>query len=133
MGATNRLLIVDDEPSVGRLIELAAQELGFEVLSIHDSDQFEKALENIRPTIIFLDIAMPGRDGTELIGHLSAANYRGQVVVMSGLDPLYIRMISAIAKARGLRVAGTLPKPFRRHAVLDLLKNLAERPHRLER
>ena len=39
------------------MIEAAARELGFEVLAINDTDEFEKALARIRPTIIFL--AMP--------------------------------------------------------------------------
>jgi DNA-binding response OmpR family regulator len=127
-GTTGRLLIVDDEPGITRLIEITAQELGFEVLAIHDSDQFEKALGQIKPTIIFLDIAMPGRDGMELIGHLAAGNYPGKIVVMSGSDPHYIQMSSAIAKTRGLRVAGTLAKPFRKQQVADLLASLSPTP-----
>jgi len=74
-----------------------------------------------------LDIAMPGRDGVELIGHLAAGNYPGKVVVMSGSDPRYIQMSSTIAKTRGLAVAGTLAKPFRKQQVTDLLTRLAER------
>lgn len=126
--STNRLLIVDDEPGIARLIEITARELGFEVLAIHDSDQFEKALGQIKPTIIFLDIAMPGRDGMELIGYLAAGNYPGKVVVMSGTDARYIQMSAAIAKTRGLQVAGTLEKPFRKRTVLDLLLSLTEAP-----
>jgi DNA-binding response OmpR family regulator len=125
MGPTNRLLIIDDEPGITRVIEAAAREFGFEVLSIHDTDQFEKAMGQIRPTIIMLDIAMPGRDGVELIGHLAASNYPGKVVVMSGSDPRYIQMSSTIAKTRGLAVAGTLAKPFRKQQVTDLLTGLA--------
>jgi DNA-binding NtrC family response regulator len=124
--AAVRVLIVDDEAGITRVIEAAARELGFEVLAIHDSDQFEKALGQIMPTIIFLDIAMPGRDGMELIGYLAAGNYPGKVVVMSGSDPRYIQMSSAIAKTRGLMVAGTLAKPFRKQQVTDLLARLAE-------
>ena len=123
--ATNRLLIVDDEAGITRVIEAAARELGFEVLAINDTDDFEKALAQIRPTIIFLDIAMPGRDGTELIGYLATGNYPGRIVVMSGSDERYIQMSSAIAKTRGLWVAGTLAKPFRRQAVTDLLVSLS--------
>jgi DNA-binding response OmpR family regulator len=122
----NRLLIVDDEPGITRVIEAAARELGFEVMSINDTDQFEKALGAIKPTIIFLDVAMPGRDGVELIAHLSAGNYRGKVVIMSGSDPRYIQMSSTIAKTRGLMVAGTLAKPFRLREVKDLLATLAD-------
>src|SRR5688572_20530091 len=117
-GSMNCLLIIDDEPDITRVIEVAARRLGFAVLAIHDTDQFEKALGQIKPTIIILDIAMPGRDGMELIGHLAAGNYPGKVVIMSGSDPGYIQMSSAIAKTRGLWLAGTLTKPFRKQAIM---------------
>jgi len=123
--STNRLLIVDDEAAIARLIEQAAREVGFEVRAIFDSQDFEKAVQEIDPNIVFLDIAMPGRDGVELIGHLAASNFTGKVVVMSGSDKSYIQMSSTIAKARGLNVAGTLEKPFRRQTILDLLHSLA--------
>lgn len=122
----NRLLIVDDQPGITRVIEAAARELSFEVLSINDTDQFEKALQQFKPTLIFLDIAMPGRDGVELIRYLAAGNYPGRIVLMSGSNPLYIQMSFEIAKARGLWVAGTLAKPFRKQEVVDLLTRLLE-------
>lgn len=125
MAAANRLLIVDDEPGIARVIEAAASQLGFEILAIHDPDQFEKAIGTIKPTMIFLDIAMPGRDGLELLGYLAVANYPGKVVIMSGADARYIQMSATIGRTRGLLVAGTLEKPFRKQTVLDLLVRLA--------
>lgn len=125
MEPKNRLLVVDDEPGITRVIEAAARQLGFEVLAINDTDQFEKALGQIKPTIILLDISMPSRDGLELIAHLAKMSYAGKVAVMSGSDPRYIQMSSAIAKTRGLMVAGTLAKPFRKQQVTDLLTGLA--------
>ena len=124
---SNRLLIVDDEEAITRVIESAARELGFESLAIHETEQFEKALQTLKPTLIFLDISMPKRDGVELIAHLSAWNYPGKVVIMSG-HPLYLKTSSAIAKAGGLRLADLLTKPFRKQQILDLLLDLAERP-----
>lgn len=123
-GAPSRLLIVDDEPDITQLIEAAARELGFEVLAIHDTNQFETALETIRPTAIFLDILMPGRDGVELIRCLGAGNYPGRIVVMSGADPTYVQMSSGLAQVSGLWLAGTLRKPFRKQDVTDLLVSL---------
>jgi len=124
----NRLLIVDDELDITQLVEAAARELGFEVLAIHDTDQFETALETIKPTIIFLDILMPGRDGVELIRNLGAGNYPGRVVIMSGANPAYVQMGSALARAAGLWFAGTLFKPFRKQDAVDLLISLAMPP-----
>jgi hypothetical protein len=46
--------------------------------------------------------------------------------ITRGADPLYVQMSSTIAKKRGLRLAGTLLKPFRRQQVTDLLTGLAE-------
>jgi DNA-binding NtrC family response regulator len=127
-GLADRLLIIDDEPGITRLIEAAAQSLGIETMAINETDQFEQALAAIKPTIIFLDVAMPDRDGMELIGHLAAGHYTGKIVVMSGSDPRYIQMSSAIATARGLTVAETLPKPFRMQSVTEMLSRLTESP-----
>jgi hypothetical protein len=45
--------------------------------------------------------------------------------MMSGADPLYLKMAAASAKMRGLRLAGVLPKPCRKQDVQDLLTRLA--------
>ena len=110
------------------LSKLLPRQKGFAAMSIHDSRHFEAALERIKPTIIFLDIAMPGRDGLELIAYLATCNYPGRIVVMSGSDERYIQMSSTIAKMRGLNIAGTLAKPFRKQEILDLLTGLSEGP-----
>jgi len=123
-----RLLVIDDEPGVTKLIEHAARTLGLEVMAINDTDQFEKAIDTFMPTIILLDVSMPGRDGVELIGHLAVAGYSARLAIMSGSDPRYIQMSSAIAKTRGLTVAGTLPKPFRMADVKALLRSLSSAP-----
>lgn len=127
IGTTGRLLIVEDEPKAIRLIESAAMQVGFQVLAIDDSDQLENALHQLKPTIIFLNIAMAARHGMELIGLLGAGNYSGKIVISSGYDQFYyLQMISTLAKARGLMISGSLAKPFRQHAVSDLLMSLAE-------
>jgi DNA-binding response OmpR family regulator len=125
IGTSHRLLVIDDEPGITRLIEAAARALGLEVRSINDTNDFEKALATFEPTIILLDVSMPERDGVELIAYLSNNNYSGKVAIMSGTDPRYIQMSSTIAKAKGLNVAGTLTKPFRMQAAKDLLTQLA--------
>jgi DNA-binding NtrC family response regulator len=125
---SNRLLIVDDEVGITSVIEHIARSMEFEVLAIHDPTQFEKALARIRPSIIFLDISMPGRDGMQLITQLGTASYEGHVVIMSGSDPRYIQTSLASAAARGIAIAGTLPKPFRKQQVVDLLSRFSDRP-----
>lgn len=126
LAVSDRLLIVDDEPAITQIVESAACELGLRSFVIHDSDQFETALDTIKPTIIFLDVVMPHRDGVELIAHLAARKYPGRLVIMSG-QPLYLEMSFNLANAQGLRPAALLTKPFRKRQIRDLLRELAAR------
>jgi DNA-binding response OmpR family regulator len=123
MAAINRLLIVDDTQEITDLVEVFAQAAGYEVLSINDSKLFEQALDQIKPTVIFLDMTMPGRDGMALIGSLASSNYPGRVVIMSGSDLSDVKTRST--EIRSLILPAVLLKPFRRQTVVELLKILS--------
>ena len=123
MAAINRLLIVDDKQEITDLVEVFAQAAGYEVFSINDSKLFEQALDQIKPTVIFLDMTMPGRDGMALIGSLASSNYPGKVVIMSGSDLSDVKTRST--EIRGLMLSAVLLKPFRKQTVMELLKDLS--------
>ena len=126
MSATQgRLLIVEDEEAFARFVATVATGVGYEVHAVAHSRDFEFQLSEWKPTVLFLDIFMPDRDGLELLGLLQKHAYDGQIVMMSGADSLYLNMAAASAKARGLRLAGILPKPCRKQEVEDLLQKLA--------
>src|SRR6185436_21098324 len=112
MDLNRRLLVIDDDPDVAPPIEAIARRLRFSVMMRKDGFDFERVVDEFRPTIIFLDLALPGRDGLELVGCLVMNNYSGKLVVMSGWDVTQIQLVSRFASAQGLTVAGTLPKPF---------------------
>ena len=121
-----RLLIVEDEEAFARFVATVATGVGYAVRAVVRSRDFEFQLSEWKPTVLFLDVFMPDRDGLELLGLLQRHAYDGQVVMMSGADSLYLNMAGASAKARGLRLAGILAKPCRKQEIEDLLQNLAE-------
>ncbi len=123
MAAINRLLILDDKQEITDLVEVFAQGAGYEVLSINDSELFEQALEQIKPTVIFLDMTMCGRDGMALIDSLASSNYPGKVVIMSGSDLSDLKTTST--EIRTLMLSAVLSKPFRKQTVMELLKDLS--------
>ena len=123
MAAINRLLIVDDKQEITDLVEVFAQAAGYEVFSINDSKLFEQALDQIKPTVIFLDMTMPGRDGMALIGSLASSSYPGKVVIMSGADLSDVKTRST--EIRSLILSAVLLKPFRKQSVVELLKDLS--------
>ena len=120
-----RLLIVEDEEAFARFVTTVATSVGYAVRAVVHSRDFEFQLTEWKPTVLFLDVFMPDRDGLELLGLLQKHDHDGQIVMVSGADSLYLNMAAASAKARGLRLAGILAKPCRKQEIEDLLQRLA--------
>jgi CheY-like chemotaxis protein len=59
-------LIIDDEPSILRLVALVLQDLGCETLQARDAETAEQILGFTRPAFIITDVRLPGIDGLEL-------------------------------------------------------------------
>jgi DNA-binding response OmpR family regulator len=68
---TRKILAVDDEPSIVKLVSTALTMRGYEVVTAYDGqDALDKvALE--KPDLIVLDIMMPKMDGREVARRLS--------------------------------------------------------------
>lgn len=125
MSATHgRLLIVEDEEAFARFVTTVGTGMGYDVRAVTHSRDFEFQLSDWKPTVLFLDVFMPDRDGLELLGLLQKHAYDGRIVMMSGADPLYLNMAAASAKVRGLCLAGILAKPCRKQEIEDLLQQL---------
>jgi DNA-binding NtrC family response regulator len=120
-----RLLVIDDEQGIADLVSMIATSAGYDTRALTQSAGFENIVLEWAPTVVMLDIVMPDRDGLELIGVLAAINFKGHLVIMSGADPLYSQMAATSAKARGLKVAQPLSKPFRSTHLQDALRRLS--------
>jgi CheY-like chemotaxis protein len=70
MGSKARILVVDDNRSLVRIIEGVLQRQGYEVITAIDgAEGFEKAQKE-KPDLIILDIVMPNMDGYQACQHL---------------------------------------------------------------
>ena len=106
-----RLLIVDDEPAIGRLVRRVAEGCGFEVDVATSSEEFMKMWAARGAEAIVLDLSLPGTDGVELLRFLAASNCRATILIISGFDPRVLETAANLAGARGLNIAGTIRKP----------------------
>ena len=61
-----RILIVDDEPQIARVLRTALQSNGHEVTVARDGADALEAFLKTRPELVITDLAMPGMDGIEL-------------------------------------------------------------------
>jgi CheY-like chemotaxis protein len=107
----NRLLVVDDEPALGRLIKNAAESAGFEVFVTKNPAAFFERARVWSPTMLMLDLGMPGTDGIQLLRRLAADKCSAHVILMSGADSKVVESATLLGRAHGLKMGGVLQKP----------------------
>jgi EAL domain-containing protein (putative c-di-GMP-specific phosphodiesterase class I) len=109
----SRVLVVDDDELMLDLAVSALEELGFRHISsaLSGAEGLRK-LEELHADFVLCDLNMPGMDGVEFLRHLSARNYEGSIVLMSGEDKRILRTAESLAKAHGLSVLGAVEKPL---------------------
>ncbi|MGH8311447.1 MAG: response regulator [Steroidobacteraceae bacterium] len=68
MSAANpRILVVDDEPQIRRLLRVSLAAQGFEVAEAATAREAVEQLTTAPPALIVLDLGLPDRDGQDLI------------------------------------------------------------------
>lgn len=65
-----KILIVDDEPSILKLVEAYLRPEGYEVYTAADGSTGLKAARAFKPDLVILDVMLPGMDGIELLTRL---------------------------------------------------------------
>jgi CheY-like chemotaxis protein len=68
-----RVLIVDDNESACRAVKMALELLGANTLVTHDGPSALQRLEEFQPTLVLLDLGLPGMDGHELARQIRKA------------------------------------------------------------
>ena len=103
-----RVLIVDDEPDVRRLLEVVlGVEEGISVVGTADSAQ--RALEVVQenePDLVVLDNRMPGGDGVHIVPELRARGVR--VVMYTADDSPELREAVRVHEAGYVRKSGEI-------------------------
>lgn len=65
-----KVLVVDDDPNARFLMSQAASKAGFDVTSVDNGEQAIDLLAKDTPSVILLDLMMPGMDGFDVINVL---------------------------------------------------------------
>ncbi len=108
----HNLLVVDDEPAVADLIAEVAESLGFTVTVAHDGGAFHELYRRTDPSVIFLDLKLPGYDGVELLRFLGEEQSGATIFIASGLDPRTLAAAHAVGKQHSLDMGRALAKPL---------------------
>jgi CheY-like chemotaxis protein len=112
-----RILVVDDEPTVNRLVSRYLTHLGYRVMVASSADEALAVVRRRRPHIdlVLSDVVMPGRDGVALAAELLARCPGPSVILMTGVLP---------AEIERLNVNGQIVPVLRKPLSLDQLQDL---------
>ena len=113
------VLVVDDDDMIRRLLRIVLEADEFEVVEAADGDAALAALEDLRPTVIVLDVMMPGLDGVEVCRRIDHRTTK--VVMLTARDDPELERAAIAAGADAY-----LTKPFSSVELLDLVERLLE-------
>ncbi len=113
---TERVLVVDDDPPLRRMLARTLSAEGFEVTVAADGGAALVAVERAAPDLIVLDVAMPAIDGLAVCRRLRAKGLATPILMLTARDAVADRVSGLEAGADDYLV-----KPF---AVAELIARL---------
>jgi diguanylate cyclase (GGDEF)-like protein len=116
-----RLLILDDDPLIGKTIQMIVDSSGARSRFTTDPDEFFELVTQWSPTHLAIDLNMPEMDGVQVLAELARRGTTCRIIITSGVGNRVLEAAGRSAAEHGLNIAGVLPKPFVPAALRRLL------------
>jgi DNA-binding response OmpR family regulator len=119
-----RVLIIDDDASVGAAIQMILVREGWDTVHAPDADAGIRAFESSRFDLVVVDLFMPGMDGLEIITELRRRAPTLSILAMSGfrfrdsIDP----GLDFLGLAGNVGATICLRKPFTPHQLVAAIQ-----------
>ena len=115
--SSRRVLVVDDEAKMRRVLEIMLQRMGHEVACAANGDEALQVMKTAPANLVISDLRMPGMSGTELLKALRGQGDEVPVIIMTAYGT-----IESAVEAMKLGACDYIIRPFDVEA-LDLAIN----------
>ena len=89
-------LVIEDDPEQQKIFSKAVEMAGFSVEIIGDGDEAIQRVDEVIPSLIVLDLHLPGTSGDEILHHIRAQERLASVsVILATANPLLAESLSA--------------------------------------
>jgi two-component system OmpR family response regulator/two-component system response regulator QseB len=119
-----RVLVVEDDPLLGRGVQAGLEQAGFAADWVRDGLAADASLAATDYAAVVLDLGLPRLAGLDLLGHMRARGNRTPVLVLTARDALEDRVKGLDGGADDYMV-----KPFQFEELAARLRALVRRAH----
>lgn len=120
-GEKNKVLVVDDDPKILKMIEtILLSEDNIEVFTAKDGFEAGSMVYSKNPDLILLDFRMPNMDGFEVCRRLKSDDKTKDIPIIA------VTVLSEEKEIKNMFDAGVidhLPKPFKTEELIEKIKN----------
>ncbi len=118
-----RVLVIEDDPTVGQFVKRGLEEQRWTVDLVADGAEGEARARSQPYDIVVLDLRLPGRSGQQVLRNLRARGFEKPVLVLTAQDAIDEKVETLRAGADDY-----LTKPFAFEELLARVEALARRP-----
>jgi len=115
-----RILVIDDQDSIRRVVRRALEQDGHEVFDASDGELGMEILESQSFDLVITDIFMPGQDGIVTLRQIRKRFPSLKVIVISGGDST--GLLDMRQDAEFLGAVSSLQKPFNAREIIDIVR-----------
>jgi signal transduction histidine kinase/DNA-binding response OmpR family regulator len=116
------LLMVDDDPSVRDVVKRLAEPEGFDVAGVATGEEALQAARQLRPSLIALDVVLPGMSGWMVLTALKADPQ------LAAIPVVMMTMVDDRRRGFALGAADFVVKPVERDRIVPMLRKFKHKP-----
>ncbi len=122
-----RVLVVDDDPNICRMLGNYLGSVGFDVKTANNGDQVNQQVQRNATDLVLLDLHMPGVNGLDVARELRAQNQKVGIIIVTGSEDPVDRVL-------GLEIGADdfVAKPFDQRELLARIRTLLRRVNQEE-
>jgi DNA-binding NtrC family response regulator len=106
----SRILIIDDDADIRRLLRVALERDHHDILEASDGSEGLRRWRDDRPDLVITDLVMPGKDGLDTLFEMVSLDPRVKVIAMTGGS--WREAVDRLHDARLFGALRTVAKPF---------------------
>ncbi len=122
----SRILVVDDDSSLRRVMKMQLEEVGYQVSLAHDGDEAWTVLKQVEPQLVITDLRMP-TTGLELLRRISKEGLQTTVIVITAFGT-----IESAVEAMKMGAYDYVTKPIDFDALVLVVHRAMERQNLIE-